>query len=357
MKITTSCVSEGTPGFVSKGRARLLPRMKIVACILLAGSMMAIAGLDHCVSQTANKLIVVVGAGGEKKYATQFKAWAGRWVSAGKQAGTQTILIDQAQGQKTSLQQLKDVLSQNDSSKDNSENESSTIWLVLIGHGTFDGTTARFNLPGPDLTAKELARLLNACGSKSIVINCASASGPFVNELVASERVIVTATRSGSEYNFARFGDYLSQAVADSAENSTRHDLDKDGQTSLLELVLAASRQTAEFYKTEQRLASEHALIEDNRDGLGTPADWFRGVRPVKRAKSGAAPDGLRSNQLFLVLDPNQPSLPAKETQARDGLEQQLEQLRLRKSEFPEDEYYQQLESILLKLAALYHRD
>ena len=31
------------------------------------------------------------------------------------------------------------------------------LWLVLIGHGTFDGQEAKFNLRGPDFTATELA--------------------------------------------------------------------------------------------------------------------------------------------------------------------------------------------------------
>ena len=39
-------------------------------------------------------------------------------------------------------------------------------------------------------------------------------------------------------------------------------DLDQDGDTSLLEAFLAAQARTGEFYKTEGRLASEHALIE-----------------------------------------------------------------------------------------------
>ncbi len=45
-------------------------------------------------------------------------------------------------------------------------------------------------------------------------------------------------------------------------------DLDKDGQVSLLEAFLIASRRTLEFYKVEGRIATEHALIDDNGDGL-----------------------------------------------------------------------------------------
>jgi hypothetical protein len=131
---------------------------------------------------------------------------------------------------------------------------------------------------------KELADWLRPCNRPLAVIDCASASAPFLNKLSAPGRVVVTATRTGGEVHYARFGDYLSAAIADPAA-----DLDKDGQTSLLEAFLAASHQTAEFYKQAGRLATEHALLEDNGDALGTPADWFQGTRAVRAAKAGAA--------------------------------------------------------------------
>src|SRR5213075_927990 len=96
-------------------------------------------------------------------------------------------------------------------------------------------------------------------------------------------RVIVAAARSGYEQNYARFGQYMAEAIADPTA-----DLDKDGQTSLLEAFLTASRRVAEYYATEGRMVTEHALLDDNGDGFGTPADWFRGIRAVKAAKDGA---------------------------------------------------------------------
>src|ERR1019366_3632334 len=129
-----------------------------------------------------------------------------------------------------------------------------------------------------------------------VVIQCASASGPFLNALSATNRVIITATRSGSEVNATRFGGYLARAIADPAA-----DLDKDGQTSLLEAYLDASRRVALFYKEQGRLMSEHALLDDNGDGLGTPPEWFRGVRAVKSAAGGKSVDGVRAHQVFLV--------------------------------------------------------
>ena len=104
---------------------------------------------------------------------------------------------------------------------------------MLIGHGTFDGREAKFNLRGPDVTDVELADWLLPFKRPVVVINCASASGPFINRLSGANRVVVTATKSGNEINFARFGQYIAEAIAD-----PRADLDKDGQVSLLEAFL-----------------------------------------------------------------------------------------------------------------------
>src|SRR5262249_50255186 len=111
------------------------------------------------------------------------------------------------------------------------------LWLILIGHGSYDGKQARFNLRGPDLSATNLATWLKPFQRPQAVINTSSSSSPFLNALSASNRVIITATRSGSEQNYARLGDYLAAAIADTAA-----DLDKDGQVSVLEAFLLASR-------------------------------------------------------------------------------------------------------------------
>jgi hypothetical protein len=225
------------------------------------------------------------------------------------------------------------------------------LWLVFIGHGTFDGRSAKFNLRGPDLSAAALATALKPCQRALVVIQCASASGPFLNALSAPGRVIITATRSGYEVNATRFGGYLAQAIADPAA-----DLDKDGQTSLLEAYLSASRLVEQFYKEQGRLMTEHALLDDNGDGLGTPAEWFRGVRAVKSAADAKAVDGVRTHQMFLVRGDAERQLSPEVRARRDELERELGALRSRKTKINEDEYYRQLEGILLETARLYER-
>ena len=53
-------------------------------------------------------------------------------------------------------------------------NAPAPLWLVLIGHGTFDGKEARFNLRGPDLTATELALWLQPIRRPMAVIDTSS---------------------------------------------------------------------------------------------------------------------------------------------------------------------------------------
>ena len=226
------------------------------------------------------------------------------------------------------------------------------LWLVLIGHGTFDGRQAKFNLRGPDLTAEQLGQWLAPFQRTVVVINCASASSPFMKQLSGKNRVVITSTKSGYQYNYAHFGDYLSQVIGD-----PQADLDKDGQTSLLEAYLLASAQVQEFYKQDARLATEQSLLDDNGDALGTPADWFRGVRAVKKPTDDAEVDGVRANQLQLVRSDREQHMSPESRQHRDALESKIVQLRERKESLDSEEYYQQLLPLMLELARLYQSD
>jgi hypothetical protein len=297
-------------------------------------------------SQTnqSRSLVLVIGAPGEPEYAEKFSNSAALWEKAAVRGGLQTFVIGQDKEQPDQdRQRLLEVLT-NEVARPAGE-----LWLVFIGHGTFDGQTAKFNLRGPDISATELASVLKPCRRPLVVIQCASASGPFLKALSAPGRVIITATRSGYEVNATRFGEYMAQAIANPAA-----DLDKDGQTSLLEAFLAASRQVEQFYKEQGRLMTEHALLDDNGGGFGTPADWFHGVRAVKTAADGKSVDGVRAHEIFLVPGDVEKELSPEARARRDTLEEKLSALRLKKTNMNEDDYYRQLEGIMVELARLY---
>jgi hypothetical protein len=289
-------------------------------------------------------VIVVVGAPGETEFATVFDEEVKTWTTVCEQAAAKQITIGVAAAGATSdhdaLKQAFDA---------EAKEGSGELWLVLVGHGTFDGKEAKFNLRGPDVSATELAAWLQPFKRPVAVIDTASASAPFLVKLASPNRVVVTSTRSGYEQNYARFGRFFAEAMAD-----PKSDLDKDGQVSLLEAFLSGSHRTTEFYKTEGRLATEHALIDDNGDGLGTPADWFRGARATKQARDGATLDGARARQFVLVRSAQEQQLSPAVRAQRDALELEVARLREAKAKMPEEEYYRELEKLLLRLAGLY---
>ena len=90
----------------------------------------------------------------------------------------------------------------------------------------------------------------------------------------------MTATRNGAEQYNTLFGGYFVEALT-----SETADTDKNKRISVLEAFRFAKGEVAKAYEREGLLATEHALLDDNGDGLGTPPDWFSGVRVVKRGR------------------------------------------------------------------------
>ena len=291
---------------------------------------------------TQHSVIVVVGAGGTDEYETEFQAWAKQWKLAAKSPSFQLTAVGVEKANSTDRDLLQQAIAEE------SEASESPLWIVLLGHGTSDRDVAKFNLRGPDLSAAELNDWLGKVQRPLIVANCSSCSGPFIAKLKAKRRVVVSATKSGAELNYARFGKFFS-----SAWTNSEADLDHDNQTSLLEAFLFASHRVARFYREESRLATEHALLDDNGDGKGTPADFFVGIRIAKQAKGNIAPDGRRAHQFILVPDANAPQLTPVQFKKRNELEDKIEALRDQKDKLDEDDYYAQLEPIMIKLAQL----
>jgi hypothetical protein len=369
-----------------QGFSRFLLICWLVSGWFLSGSLVTATGDDVAAEAppaTAvdpakrSTVLVVVGAAGTDEYESIFTEWSEKWREAAEQG--------EAEFYRIGIGGSHEIRSASDDDEDRGENgrdtdgsqhdadhgkgEESTdrellleqvaelagrespepLWVVLLGHGTYDGKTAKFNLRGPDISAEDLARALAGANRPQVVINCSSSSGPFVNVLSAPQRVIVTATRSGHELNYSRFGGYFAEAIANPAA-----DLDKDDQVSVLEAFLYASGKVAQFYADENRLATEHAILDDNGDGLGTPADFFRGVRAVRGARDGARPDGRRARQVHLIRSSSEQALSVEQRQRRDELERRLEALRETQSQRSAEDYDRELEEILVEIARIY---
>ena len=288
-------------------------------------------------------MILITGAPGTEEYEKTFNEWSAQWKEAADkgEAKFSEAVHTEEKNQKERLAELIQA--------EVNENKS-PLWLVLIGHGTFDGKKAKFNLQGPDISATELKEWLQDCKRPLVIINCASSSSPFMNALSGKNRVIITATRSGFERNFCRLGGFLAKAIG-----NLEADIDKDGQTSLLEAWLAASRYSADFYKNENRLSTEHPLLDDNGDGKGTPPDWFRGIRVTKKSEDPKLlPDGLRTHQLHLIPSEEERKLSASQRAKRDALDIELAKLRAAKELMEEKIYYTELEKLLHKIGRIY---
>lgn len=301
------------------------------------------------VPNVAGDMIVAVGAGGTVEYEEVFAGWADQWKQVAEAAKITHHEIGR-DAEKNDREKLLELInSKKVAGKSDSDEPKSPLWLVLLGHGTAERNIAKFNLRGPDVASSELKEWLADFDRPLIVIGGFSCSGAFLGELGGENRVIITATKNGAELNFSRFGGYLAESMQD-----LEADLDHDEQVSLLEAYLLASSKVARFYESESRLATEHSLLEDNQDGKGTSADFFVGIRAESKAKDGSALDGGVAHRFILLSSDKVPVLSTEQTAERDRLEGEIEKLRLRKKVLSTDEYYKQLEPLLIELSKLY---
>jgi hypothetical protein len=290
----------------------------------------------------ANKFALIInGAGGEPVYAKQFEQWTKELSSVlserfgfdNKQVKVLTEKPVDATTPRSTAEEVKRTFASLKSQLD----ADNILFVFLIGHGSFDGKESKFNLVGPDLSASEYNVLLSSLPTRRVVLfNMASASGEFIKSLSAKGRIIVTATRNGQETNATRFAGFFIAAL-----NAADADTDQDGHTSVLEAFVYANRLTGDFYKRAGRLASEHALLEDNGDGVGH-----------EKVEAG---EGLLARATYLdslsVDEAAASAATGKLLKDRMRLEGEIEQLIARKGSMPETEYEANLERLFIELA------
>ena len=295
-------------------------------------------------AQTSH-LLVVVGLAGEPEHGEAFSRWAATLVDAAERLGVAREHLNylaekpDADPERITGRSTKDEVGKAFATLAASAGEQDPVFVVLIGHGTFDGKVAKFNLPGPDMTAAEFEPLLKKLKSRHVAfINTASASGPFMEALAAPGRIVVTATRSGSERFATLFGGYFVEALA-----GTEADADKNRRISVLEAFTWAKRQVASAYEREGIMRTENALLNDS-GGEGSPdpqPDGEQGkTAAILSLGSEAASDPL----------PEDPKLRALYEERRE-LERRVDALKLMKGAMPADRYASELETLLTGLA------
>lgn len=279
--------------------------------------------------------VTVAGLGGDAEYEQRFVSWAEDIDKALKQSGSdvevRTLTGDAAR--KDSFEQVLAEIS-------GRAQPSDSLALMLIGHGTFDGQDYKVNVPGPDITGIELATLLDRIpASRQLVANMTSASGGSLAALRRENRTVITATKSGTQRIAVVFTRYWVAALQDAAA-----DTDKNEVISALEAFQFADRKTQEFYTTQKRLATEHALLEDTGAGDGV------------RAPSAANGYGLEARQ-FPLLRIGSTQLAAQDPAKRkllaekERLENEIDKLKYEKAAMPVEEYREKLTELLISLA------
>jgi hypothetical protein len=195
-------------------------------------------------------------------------------------------------------------------------------------------------LPGPDISGDELAVLCNKIASKrQLIVNTTSASGGSIGALQKAGRIVIAATKTGTEKNATVFARYWVEALGDASA-----DVDKNEVVSALEAFQYADRKTIAFYESQKRLATEHAVFEDT------------GKKEAVRAASAESGEGLlAANFVLLRLGATQKAAndPAKRAllEKREDLERKIDTLKYQKAAMSAEDYKKQLSDALLQLA------
>jgi hypothetical protein len=277
--------------------------------------------------------VIVAGLGGEPDYVQRFTAAANDLDKIYKSAeGTVHVTtLTGAQSTAAHLRETLDGVARDAKAEDD-------FALVLIGHGTFDGVEYKFNLVGPDVSASEIAAMCNRIAARrQLVVDTTSASGGAVQALERPGRAVIAATKSGTEKNATVFARFWVEAFQDPSA-----DTDKSDSISAMEAFTYANMKTAEFYDSQKRLATEHAVFNDTGSG-----------EPVRAAGSGQGL--LLSNFTLLRLGTSQMAAndPAKRAllAKKDDLEQKIDTLKYQKAAMDPADYKKQLTDALVELA------
>ena len=312
--------------------------MKRLSALLLCLSAVAAQG-------SPARLLVVSGIGGAEVYSQQFRQWGLEMMTAARDrlglAAEDAVWLCEAPRLAPGLcsgQAQRGAVLEALSRLAAAPPADAPLLVLLIGHGSARDGRALFNLPGPDLSADDLAAALEVAGGRALaVVNTSPSSAPFLAALSRPGRVVVTATAHAAENDHTRFAGHFVAAYAGSAA-----DVDKDGRVSLLEAFRFAVREVAREYTGRQQLATEHALLDDNGDGVGS------------RDPKADAPDGTAASRFHLAAAPamlaDSPQRAALELQAR-ALVEQVALLRRAKAAMAPERYARTLEALLVALA------
>jgi hypothetical protein len=293
----------------------------VIFVVVVVGTNMGIA------SAQSTHILVVTGTPGDAEHAQKFDAWAKAFIDAAKTKDavppTSITYLADKQATKVAIEQSLATIAANAKTTD-------TVVVLLIGHGSFDGSIATFNVMGPDPTPADFAKLLGRVKAQKVVfIDTSSSSGAFLQPLSAPGRVIITATKTGGERNEPEFGQYFTAAFGDEAA-----DRDRNGHVSIGEAFDYAKTKVADAYKQKGTILTEHATLDDGAEGRFASMAYLG----VGRADAALNAD-LSDPQTKALVD------------ERNAIQQQIEALQLQKTSMDAEKYDAAMEKLLTDLA------
>jgi len=212
------------------------------------------------------------------------------------------------------------------------------FFVLLLGHGSFDGTDAKFNLVGPDLTATEWSNLIKPAGGKVVFVNTTPSSSPFLKAMTGPNRITITATDQTAQKYDTVFADAFIQALGEPTA-----DLDKDNRISMWEAFAYASRLVRQTYEQKGLLQPEHAALDDDGDGTG-------------RQATGEGKDGTLASLTFMdAMVASRPADPALQQliQHQEQLLLKLDELKKQKAKMKPEEYQPAWEALIIEIATV----
>jgi len=341
-------MNDRAPGTGRRGTCRPAWLCVVATLAVLAPSSALAAGERYA--------LIVTGAPGGPQYAEKYLAWRTRLVTTlredyGYEDDHLIVLgADEGPGVRSATRENVRAALATLQRRSGSED---VVLVLLIGHGTAEdfgglggregpeGSDAKFNLVGPDLTAAEWADLVEPIAGQLVFVNAASASFPFLRPLSRRGRIVVTATDIAAQQFETVFPEFFVTAFDEAGA-----DLDKNGRVSIWEAFSYAGDGVRTWFEAHGQLPTERPLLDDSGDGVG-------------REAGAGGDDGALARQVHL-----RPDAPVAQGNAeltallgrRAELESSLEALKANKPALPAGEYERRLEELLLEIARVEQR-
>ncbi|MFC1734775.1 hypothetical protein ACFL1X_01565 [Candidatus Hydrogenedentota bacterium] len=223
-------------------------------------------------AEAADHVLLIGGIGGEDKYSKEFVDTLGTLRDLlvkrhGYSSENCRLLADIKAADKSfsNLSTLKNIQDEFKRLKTVAKPDD-TLLLVMVGHGQSDYREPKINLPGPDLDAVTLRKLLDSVPVKDQRLILAFGCSGHFSELLANPLQTILASTDGPRQIYKPImHKYLVEAL-----ESEVADADMDGQLSFYELFEFISEGVEGHFKSMESLQIENTSLEDNGDGKVT---------------------------------------------------------------------------------------